>query len=170
MTFAEFLQRISLRYLQERDVPLDLYLSGIWGWILLALFVVCATIFVLAIFHVIPKRQHSVSLLFVFAVGALVVGGGSAYLNFTTYILDTEAPQPAIFTAAKGRTPETDAHKATLLLLPLLVAIATAAMSIVGGFFLLVFGGREDKTPDGRGDKGQTRKSRDSVSAPQVTA
>ena len=143
MTFVEFLQRISPQYLQERDVPLDLYLSGVWSWIPLALFIVCATIFVLAIFHVIPKRRHSVSLLFLLAVGVLLVGGGSAHLNFTTYILDTEAPQSAIFTAAKGRAPETDAHRATLLCLPLLMAITTAAISIVGGFFVLVFGGRE---------------------------
>ncbi|MCH2579678.1 MAG: hypothetical protein MK133_00585 [Planctomycetes bacterium] len=61
--FLGYLLEADFRFLQERDLGLDLYNSGPCGLIVFVLTVAAATIFFLSIFHLIPQRKHVTLLL-----------------------------------------------------------------------------------------------------------
>ena len=142
MSFVDFLTLINPRFLQEREVGLDIYLSGLWGWLPASLAVASATVFLLALFHLIPSRRHSVPLLLGLGVGALLVGLLGSYLNFTGFSATPDEPFAEILIAGQGAPPETESQKATLLCLPLLLGGGVTLESIGAALFLLVFGSR----------------------------
>ncbi len=140
-SFIEFLELINPRFLQERELGLDVYLSGLWGWIPAGLAIVAATVFLLAIFHVIPSRRRSVPILLAVGVIAFVAGLIGTVVNHRALPLPEQGPMPAILSAERGRRPETDSHRATLLALPLLLGGVVATGAVVSATFVLIFGG-----------------------------
>ena len=155
MSFVDFLKLINPRFFQERDVGLDLYLSGPWGWTPAVLAIVSATVFLLALFHIVPTRRHSVPLLLVVGVVGLLVGIAGSSVNFSAYPLSGDGPWPRIVTDGAGRTPDTESQLATLLSLPLLAGAVGVAESLGCAVFLLVFGGgdgarKQSSDGDGR--------------------
>ena len=61
--FFGYLMRADYRFLQERDLGIDLYNSGYCGLAVFVLAVAVVTIFLLSIFHMIPRRRHVTILL-----------------------------------------------------------------------------------------------------------
>jgi len=154
--FLDFLRGLSLRYLQEREIGLDVYLSGLWALVPTALGVAGLTVFLLALFHVIPKRKHSISLLLVVSLGALVVGFLGSYLKYFDYMAQPDGPYERVVTDGKGADPVRMDQLATLLCLPFLVGLAVTASCVAWSVFLAVFGGRErekKKNRDAQVDK-----------------
>lgn len=140
----EFLRGASFRYcVQERELGLDIYLSGAWAWVPTLLLVSAATIFLLALFRVIPTRKRSVPLLICTGLLAALIGGSGTYIQMSDYLgAEGGAEFPRVFVEGQGREPTTPAHEAALLALPLSVGGGTLMATIFGGLFLIIFGGR----------------------------
>lgn len=142
-SFIEFLRSADFRFFQEREVGLDIYLSGPWALLPAALAVASVTVFAVALFHLIPRRKHSISLLIGIGVAALLIGTLGAYLNYSGLARNPKGPFADIITRGAGRQPEMASQKAALLSLPLILGAVTAVESLVWAIFLLFFGGRE---------------------------
>ena len=80
--FVEYLLGAEFRFLQERDVGLDLYQSGIWGVSTFSLLVASLTVFFLAIFHLFSTRRHILVLLVGLGGAALLLGLVGTYVRF----------------------------------------------------------------------------------------
>lgn len=142
---------MDLRVFGEREIGLDIYLSGVWGILPLVLGIVSATVFLLAIFKYIPIRKHSVLTLLAAGLIAAGVGLGGAYLGYRDS-LNPAAPPHRIVREGKGGDPllKPDQSKA-LLSLPLILGGAVLAADIAGALFLLIFwgnAGQEKKAPE----------------------
>ncbi len=149
--FLNFLRAASFRFYQEREWGLDIYLSGGWAWIPAALAVAAATVFLLAIFHLIPLRRHSVPVLLGIGLAAMACGVAGTYFKYRNVYLHPQDPPPRIFTQGSGAKPMSDGQKAALLCWPLALGAGAAGEGALGAFFLLVFGGRDPKRPSARG-------------------
>ena len=139
--FFDFLRSMDPRVFQERDVGLDIYLSGPWGILPAAIAVALATVFLLAIFQVVPRRSRSVPIILVLGLLAAGIGLGGTYLQYRAQA-QADGPPPRILTEGRGiRAGAKPGHTEALLALPLLLGGAALAMGVAGALFLLVLGG-----------------------------
>src|SRR5258706_9463788 len=138
--FFQFLSAMEVRFLQEREVGLDLYLSGMWGIVPSALAVAAGTTFLLAIFQAIPRRRHSIPVLLGLGLVALILGLLGSYVQYTAF-LRPGGPPPRVIMEGIGPRPSRPGQEAAVLALPLLVGGATLAAALGGVLFLAVFGG-----------------------------
>ena len=137
----QFLSSMDLHIYQERDVGLDIYLSGFWGWFPMVLAVMSATVFALSILQLIPRVRHSIALLLGAGLLAAGIGVGGTYLQYRAR-QKPDAPPPAILTQGKGGTPETKPGQTeALLALPLLLGGMVLAADIAGVLFIVLAGG-----------------------------
>jgi hypothetical protein len=145
--FIQFLRSMDLHIYQERDVGLDIYLSGPWGVLPLALAVASATVFALAILQIIPRVRHSIALLLAAGLLAAGIGLGGTYLQYRAQRAPG-APPPPIIAQGKGGTPETKPGQTeALLALPLLLGGLTLAVDIAGTLFIVLAGGKGASAP-----------------------
>ena len=133
--FLGYLLEADFRFLQERDLGLDLYNSGPCGLIVFVLTVAAATIFFLSIFHLIPQRKHVTLLLLGTSGLAFAFGLLCTWLNH----LQLEEVGRALFSEAGGTRPVTAGQRAAILVLPLAVGAASLLASLAGYLYLLVF-------------------------------
>jgi hypothetical protein len=136
---VDFLRSVDPRIFRDREVGLDIYLSGAWGVLPLALAVAVATVFLLAIFQAIPQRSHSVPVLLV--LGLLASGSGAlgSYLQYRSHL---EGSPPRVLAERPGsRAPANPGETAALLMLPLFLGGATLGGSLAGSLYLALFGG-----------------------------
>ncbi|MGH9362873.1 MAG: hypothetical protein ACRD2T_13245, partial [Thermoanaerobaculia bacterium] len=120
-SFVEFLRSMDLRVFQEREVGLDIYLSGLWGVAPVVLAAASATAFFLAIFQAMPKRRHSVPVLLALGLLAGGIGLGGAYLNYRASLRAGEPP-PRVLRDGRGGSPGAKPGQTeALLALPLLL-------------------------------------------------
>jgi len=142
--YLDILSLMNWRVFQERRVALDILNSGFGGTLPLVLLIVSATVFLLAIFQVIPGRKHSIAILVGAGVLAGVIGLAGSYHQYSAYItfLKKEGPPPRVLTEGKGVDPKAKpGYTEALIALPLLVGTGTAAVDAAGALFLLLFGG-----------------------------
>jgi hypothetical protein len=147
--FFEFVSGASLRFLQERDVGLDIYLSGWSALVPTALGVAAATVFFLALFHVVPRRAQSIPILLGISLIAAVIGLVGSYFNYAHYIANPDGPYARAITDGKGVLPVRMDQLATLLCLPFLVGLGVVAECVGWSLFLLLFGGRDGSKSGG---------------------
>ncbi len=141
-TFLDFLRSMDLRVFQERELGLDVYLSGLWGIIPVCLAVASATVFLLAIFQAIPLRRHSIPVLLGAGLLAAAIGLGGTYLQYKSQ-LRQDPPRPRILAEGKGGSPaEKPGQTEALLALPLLLGGTVLAGDLAGSLFLLIFWGK----------------------------
>ena len=139
--FLEFLRSMDLRVFQEREVGLDIYLSG-WGIAPAALLVASGTVFLLAIFQAIPRLRHSIPVLILLGVLATGMGGIGTYLHYRSQ-LGPDRPPPRVLTEGRGGNPESKpGQTAALLSLPLLLGGVVLAFDLAGVLFLVLFSGK----------------------------
>ena len=137
LEFLDFVRGMQLRFYQERDLGLDLYHSGWAGVLLAGLAVAALLVFVLAIFHVIPKVRHVTGLLLCLGMGALLLGAGTSYAHFR----GLPEVEPHIIRATAGPPPVNDAQRAAVVSLPLAVGALTFAGSTLGCAYMAIFWG-----------------------------
>jgi hypothetical protein len=139
--FIDFLRSMDLHIYQERDVGLDIHASGLWAYLPLALAVVSGTVFLLAVFQLIPRRGHSIAILLAAGLLATAIGLAGTYLQYRA-LEKPDAPLPAILAPGRGGTPESKpGQKEALLALPLLLGSLTLAADLGGAMFILLAGG-----------------------------
>jgi hypothetical protein len=150
------LKQVSWRYLQEREIGLDIYLSGVWAWIPVALGIASATVFLLAIFHLVPARRHSIPAILLIGLVAFGSGAAGTAAKLSSWSAAKEGPPPEIFTRGRGRPPENESQQAALLAIPAILGAAVFAESVGWAVFLAIFGGgekrAEPKRPKGKND------------------
>ena len=133
--FLSFLRLANPRFLQEREIGLDVYLSGFWGLAPVALGIVVVTIFLLALFHLLPLRRRSVPLLLATGFLALALGVSGAYFNCQKLPLSLDdKPLPAVLVRGHGTSPTLDSQQAALLSVPFYVGGGVFAESLLGAF------------------------------------
>jgi hypothetical protein len=137
LSFWKFFRAGEFRFYQERDLGLDLYHCGWPGLALGALGVASAVVFLLAIFHVIPKRRHVVALLLGLGTLAFIVGAATAYYHF----LELEALAPRLIRETAGPAPANEGQRAAVIVLPLIVGALTLAGDVLGCLYMAVFWG-----------------------------
>ncbi|MDM7914809.1 MAG: hypothetical protein QUU85_06005, partial [Candidatus Eisenbacteria bacterium] len=138
-SFIRFLRAIDLRVFQEREVGLDIYLSGLWALVPLALAVALSTVFLLSIFKAIPIRRHAIVLLLAGGAAAFAVGLGGTYLRHRQFSR-ADGPPPRVLVEGKGRVPsEKPGYSEGLLAIPLIIGGATLGGGLGGSLFLLAF-------------------------------
>jgi hypothetical protein len=141
--FLEFLRSMDLRVFQEREVGLDIYLSG-WGIAPAALLVASATVFLLAIFQAIPRLRHSIPILVSLGVLAASIGLLGTYVQYRA--LEPGRPPPRILTDGRGGNPDSKpGQPAALLSLPLLLGGLTLACDLGGVCFIALFSSKPKK-------------------------
>ena len=133
--FLGYLLEADYRFLQERDLGLDLYNSGSCGLIVFVLTVAAATIFFLSMFHLIPQRKHVTLLLLGTSGLAFAFGLLGTWLNH----LRLEEVGRELFSEAGGTRPVTAGQRAAILVLPLAVGGISLFASLAGYLYLLVF-------------------------------
>jgi len=142
-SFIEFLRAMNLRVFQEREVGLDVYLSGFSAIAPAVLAIVSATVFLLAIFQLAPSRKHIVPILLVLGALAFGIGAAGAHGNYVAH-LRPEAKTHRILTDGRGGDPESNPGQVeALLALPLLIGAGVLAANVAGVVFLMIFGGGE---------------------------
>ena len=152
--FFQFVRGAQFRFYQERDLGLDLYHCGLPGIILGALVVATALVFLLAIFHVIPKRSHVLGLLLGFGFSALLLGAGTSFFNFKS-LPEGEA---RVIRGTAGPRPATAGQRAAVIALPLVLGAGTFAAGAAGCLYMTAFWSRgifarkKDGSREPRGD------------------
>ncbi len=141
--FIRFLRAADLRAFQERELGLDIYLSGFWALLPLLLAVASATVFLLAIFQAIPRRRNAIAVLLSAGALAALVGLGGTFLRYRS-TLSPDAPPPRVLVEGKGRDPaEKPGYREAILAIPLAIGGATLAADAAGVLFLLLFWGKD---------------------------
>jgi nitric oxide reductase large subunit len=138
-SFLEFLRSMDLRVFQEREVGLDIYLSGMLAILPVALAIASATVFLLAIFQLIPLRRHSVAALLTAGFLAAAAGLAGAWVNYRGS-LRPDAPPPRVISEGRGGNLAKPGQTEALLALPLLLGAGTLLADIGGSLFILAFG------------------------------
>jgi hypothetical protein len=95
------------------------------------------TVFLLAIFHVIPRRAHVVRLLLGLGTAALILGFVASYWNYR----GLPGTETGILCSAAGPPPADDAQRAALVGLPLFLGAATLAADVLGCRYMAAFWG-----------------------------
>lgn len=134
-SFIEYILRSDWRFLQEREIGLDLYQSGALGVAVCALGVASATVFFLALFQILPRPRHIAGLLGGLGLVAALVGLAATYWNFTS--LATQVDE--IVSEAAGPRPVTLGQEAVVVALPLLLGISILFTNIAGCAYLALF-------------------------------
>lgn len=134
-SFLEYLRSAQLRYYQERDLAVDLCHSGWGGLLVAALTVATLVVFLLAIFHIIPGRKHVTLLLCGLGLCALAAGLGTTYWNWSAL----PAAEVRIFRDASRAIPSSEAQKAAVVALPLVLGGATLITGLAGCLYMAVF-------------------------------
>jgi hypothetical protein len=148
--FWAFLRSMDWRVFQEREIGLDIYLSGITAWIPLALAVASATVFLLAIFQWIPLRRHSIPVLLGAGALALAVGLLGTWIAYRAHLAEN-APPARVVAEGKGGTPaEKPGQVEALLSIPCLLGSITLGADVGGSLFLLAFWGGAGKKGKGK--------------------
>src|SRR2546426_7029097 len=80
--FSGSLRSMDLRVFQERELGLDVVLSGPWAILPCALAMALGTVFLLAVFQAIPRRRHSIPVLLGLGLLAAAIGLAGAYLQY----------------------------------------------------------------------------------------
>ena len=146
-SFLDFLRAANWRAFQEREIGLDIYLSGWWAVLPVLLGVAAATAFLLAIFQTIPLRRHSIPVLLTLGVLAAVEGSCGTYLAYRRS-LDPAAPPARVLAEGKNASSSPKpGHAEAVLSLPLVLGGGVLACSIGGSLFLLVFGHTGKRKP-----------------------
>jgi hypothetical protein len=133
--FWHFLRRAQFRFYQERDLGLDLYHSGWPGVLLVVVSVAVGTVFLLAIFHVIPERRHVVRLLLGLGLAAAATGAGTSYFHYR----NLERVEPQIIRDSAGPRPVTGEQVAAVVALPLVIGLAALSAGGLGCLYMAVF-------------------------------
>ncbi len=133
--FLEFIRQSQLRFYQERDLGLDLCHAGLPGVLVFVLAIATGTVFLLSIFHVIPQKRHVALLLLGLGGLAALAGLLTTYIHFQ-YLTTLE---PRLIRATAGPAPVTDAQKAAVVSLPLVLGALTLAASTLGCLYMAVF-------------------------------
>ena len=149
--FFGYLMRADYRFLQERDLGIDLYNSGYCGLAVFVLAVAVVTIFLLSIFHMIPRRRHVTILL-----------PGTGCLAFAFGLLNhlrLEDVGKVRFSAAGGTLPVNVPQQAAIVILPLATGIAVLIASLAGYIYLLAFWTSDlfRKQAEGKKQKGSVK-------------
>ena len=134
-SFFGYLMRADYRFLQERDLGIDLYNSGYCGLAVFVLAVAVVTIFLLSIFHMIPRRRHVTILLPGTGCLAFAFGLLGTWLNH----LRLEEVGKVLFNATGGTLPVNVSQQAAIVILPLATGIAVLIASLAGYIYLLAF-------------------------------
>lgn len=153
--FLGYLLEADYRFLQERDLGLDLYNSGSCGLIVFVLTVAAATIFFLSIFHLIPQRKHVTFLLLGTSGLAFAFGLLGTWLNH----LRLEEVGKVLFNATGGTLPVNVSQQAAIVILPLATGIAVLIASLAGYIYLLAFWTSDlfRKQAEGKKQKGSVK-------------
>jgi len=133
--FWDFIRKGQFRFYEERDLGLDLYHSGWPGVLLLLLAMACGVVFLLAIFHVIPKRRHVVQLLLGLGLLAALTGLGTSYFHYR----GLEKIEPQIIRATAGPSPVTAEQVAAVVAFPLVVGAVTLVGGGLGCIYMALF-------------------------------
>jgi hypothetical protein len=136
--FLEYLSSCDLRFYQERDLVLDLAYAGWPGLVCAALAVASATVFAVALFHVIPSRKRVVLLLAGLSFVSVVAGLLGTYLHYR----GLPAAAARLIHESAGAQPHSVGQEAAVLALPLVLAALTAACNAAGSLFLALFWGK----------------------------
>ncbi len=140
-SFFEFLRAMNLRVFQDREVGLDVYLSGFSAIAPAVLAIVSATVFLLAIFQLAPSRKHIVSILLVLGALAFGVGAAGAHGNYSAHVKPAAKPQRVVTDGRGGDPGSKPGQVEALLSLPLVVGSSALAANLAGVLFLAIFGG-----------------------------
>jgi len=135
--FFRFVRQSELRFYQERDLGLDLYHNGLPGVLLAFIAAATVVVFLLAIFHVIPKKKHVVWLL-------LGLGGAGLLLGLFTSLAhygNLPAIEPSLIRPTAGPPPANVGQRAAVVSLPFFVGILTALGAAVGCLYMALFWG-----------------------------
>tara|TARA_B100001167_G_C16685883_1_gene264629 strand:- start:87 stop:590 length:504 start_codon:yes stop_codon:yes gene_type:complete len=153
--FFGYLMRADYRFLQERDLGIDLYNSGYCGLAVFVLAVAVVTIFLLSIFHMIPRRKHVTILLPGTGCLAFAFGLLGTWLNH----LRLEEVGKVLFSAAGGTLPVNVPQQAAIVILPLATGIAVLIASLAGYIYLLAFWTSDlfRKQAEGKKQKGSVK-------------
>ncbi len=153
-SFIDFVMSSDLRFYQERALGLDLYHSGYAGLAVFCLAIASATVFLLAMFHVIGSRKHTTMILLGLGVLAFAIGVGGTYLNYAalpdseaTLIRDTAGPPPSV--------PE---QAAAIVTLPLLCGGVTLCFDAIAFLYLAIFWGAGVRPDESRRRKKKKRR------------
>jgi len=136
-SFIEFISSAQFRFLQERMLGLDLYYSGYLGIAVFCLAIAMLTVFVLAIFLIIPRRTHVLCLLLLIGVLAASLGTAASYLNFKALLAGSEK----MIQVSAGPAPVNAPQRAAVIALPLLLGGLTLALSLLGCVYMALFWG-----------------------------
>ncbi|MBN1441849.1 MAG: hypothetical protein JXA90_04020, partial [Planctomycetes bacterium] len=136
-SFLDYIADAKIRFLQERDLGLDLYFSGYLGILVFCLSLAITVIFLLAIFGVIPRRRHVVCLLLGLGALAFLAGLGSSYWNYQAVL----SGSVSIVREVAGARPVDEQQEAAVILIPLLLGAASLAMGVLGCLYLALFWG-----------------------------
>jgi len=148
--FLPFLRSMDLRIFQERDIALDICLSGFWALMPVLLAIVSATVFLLAIFKIIPQRRHAIGILLAAGVAAAGIGLGGTWLRYKASLVP-EAPPARVLVEGKGADPTAKPGRTeAVLALPLLLGGLTLAADFGGFLFLLMFWGENGRRKKGK--------------------
>ncbi len=146
ISFVDYISGAKFRFLQERLVGLDLYYSGTLGLVVFCLFVAVATVFTLAIFQVIAKRRHVVSLLLGLGGTSFLLGLTCSYMNFQTLL----EGRGDFVRASAGALPVERGQEAVVIALPLLLGGMTLGLGLFGCLYLSLFWGRGMLSKEGK--------------------
>ena len=154
-SFFGYLMRADYRFLQERDLGIDLYNSGYCGLAVFVLAVAVVTIFLLSIFHMIPRRRHVTILLPGTGCLAFAFGLLGTWLNH----LRIEEVGKVLFSATGGTLPVNVSQQAAIVILPLATGIAVLIASLAGYIYLLAFWTSDlfRKKTEGKKQKGSVK-------------
>jgi hypothetical protein len=157
-SLIDFVMSADLHFLQERTLGLDLYHSGFAGLAVFCLAIASATVFLLAMFHVIGSRKHTTMILLGLGVLTFAIGVSGTYLNYAS-LPDAEA---TLIQDSAGPLPSVPAQAAAVVTLPLLCGAITLCFNALAFLYLAVFwsaGVRPDE-PRTRKKKKKKKKNR----------
>ena len=123
------------KFYQQRDLGLDLYFAG-WPAVLIGVALIASVlVFLLAIFHVIPRKRHVVTLLLGLGVAAAAAGLALSYVHAA----GIEQYAPKLVHEAAGTAPQTSEQLAAIVALPLVVGAITLTLNVLGCLYMGIF-------------------------------
>ncbi len=153
-SFIDLVMSSDLRFYQERALGLDLYHSGYAGLIVFCLAIASATVFLLAIFHVIGSRKQTTLILLGLGLLAFLIGLGGAYLNYRS-LPDAES---TLIRETAGTLPTVPEQAAAVIALPLLCGVVTLCADSIAFLYLAIFWGAGVRPDEPRRRKQQKRR------------
>ncbi len=155
-SFLEFILSSNWKFYQERTLPLDLFHSGYLGVSVACLAIASITVFLLAMFHIIPSRKHTILLLLSLGVLTLGLGVTTSWLNFRGLPDNVEE----LVRKSAGNDPSVDEDVAAVYALPLAIGSAAGLFNVLALSYLAVFWGAKAGSDDSRANGKSTKKRR----------